>query len=252
MNPNFLIFSDNQSVSLDIVRILEVVREYYPDVEYAGDLKKYVDTDDYRKFCERIRVKDSETPLENPGITEEVSSERINTVGKPLPELHDGYWLQRKLNLLVKNGLTGDDFNKIHIVLTGLLFGTFGDNRYHARTVLMGEPNLLSTPGIVEGPARPPEYYWIKAGFIHSGRDPAEIDEVYRDRYLVHDDERLTEIAASYVLQIVAYSLTGVAFCDNHECCLYNSHWQKEVLDLQFNHKMCDGCLEKFKKHQNK
>lgn len=251
MRPKFLIFSDNPSDSLEIVRIMEIVREYYPDIEYAGDLKKYVDTAHYRMFCESIRVKDLETPLETPGITEQLSSHQVNTVGKLPPELHDGYWLQRKLNLLVKNGLRGDDLNKIHIVLTGLLFGTFGDKRYHARTVLMGEPNLLSTSGIVEGPARPPEYYWVKAAFIQSGRDPAEIDEFYRDRFLVHDDERLTEITASYVLQIVAYALSGKAFCDNTECCLHNSHWQKEVLDLQFSRKMCDECFGKFREHRD-
>lgn len=248
MSDKVLLITHEPSPSLDIKRVAEILDGFQPVVEYAGSLKELIDVNDLTRFCDRIKVKDIETPVDLP--VEHGKPENKNSAGKnmkPHTELYDGLWLQRKLNSLLPARLR--DNKNIIIIITGLLFGTFGDKRYHARAVLMGEPNIISTSGIVEGPARPPEYYWIKARFLQSEMDLAEIDEIYRDRYVLYDDERITDIAGSYALQAIAYELSGEAFCDNKDCCLYNSHWQKEVLDLQFSHKMCENCYGKFKKN---
>jgi len=51
---------------------------------------------------------------------------------------------------------TGDS---CHIVLTKRLFATFGeDERLHIRASVYSYPSVISTSGIVEGPAKPKEY----------------------------------------------------------------------------------------------
>ena len=153
---------------------------------------------------------------------------------------YDGYWLQRIFFNLLRDKLAGRMANKfIHIIFTGRLFGTFEKRRYHARVILMGTPNLISTSGVVEAPARPREYYWIKAGFIQSGRDIAELDSVYKGRFIEYDDSKMTPILGSYALQAVAYEVSGKEFCDDKSCCLYNSHWQEDVLRAQLDGKFC-------------
>jgi putative metallopeptidase DUF6775 len=114
-----------------------------------------------------------------------------------------------------------------------------GSQRYHARVILMGLPSLISTSGIVEAPARPKDYYWLKAGFIRTGKDISDLDLIYKGKFIEYDDSRITEALSPYLLQSVFYELTGSPFCDNPACCLYNSHWQEEVLMTQVRGKLC-------------
>ena len=44
------------------------------------------------------------------------------------------------------------------------------------------------------------------------------------------------------------YYETGDAFCEDKECRLYNSHWQKELLESQLNKKFCKKHEEVIKK----
>jgi hypothetical protein len=143
----------------------------------------------------------------------------------------------------------------IHVIFTSRLFGTFETSgslnilpldhyprsqRYHARVILTGLPSLISTSGIVEAPARPKEYYWLKAGFIQGGKDVKELDLIYKGRFIEYDDPRITSVLGPYVLQAIFYELTGNPFCDNPSCSLYNSHWQEEVLKAQLEGKLCE------------
>lgn len=129
--------------------------------------------------------------------------------------------------------------NEIHVVYTSRLFCTFGDKRYHARVVLTGIPSLISTSGLVEAPAKPREYYWLKASFIHGGMNIEELNEMFRGRFVAYDDPKITEILYSYTLQVIFYYLTGDPFCPDKNCCLYNSHWQEEVLSSQLRGELC-------------
>lgn len=245
MSGKFFILTDRVPESVDIETITEMVCEYYPRAEYKGELKEYVDFPEYKSFCNRIQVHDTETSLEQPvPLYDEHKS--YNTPEKTHPEMFDGIWMQRKLRSVIGKWASFSG-NETFIVLTGLLTGTFGERRYHARAVILGNPGVISTAGIVEGPARKSEYYWIKARMIQSGMDPSELDEIYRGEYLTHDDERFNPVISSYILQVIAFWLSGKAFCKNNNCCLYNSHWQKEVLDLQFCRKMCESCKFMFK-----
>ncbi len=159
--------------------------------------------------------------------------------------LYEGLWIQRILYELLATRAPeqlGDEF--IHIIFTSRLFGTFETKRYHARVLLMGLPCLISTSGLVEAPAKPREYYYIKGGLIHSGVDTRELDELYRGSFLEYDDPKISQITRSYALQAIMHKITGKAFCDDPSCCLFNSHWQEEVLRVQYRARPCDKCFD--------
>jgi len=143
--------------------------------------------------------------------------------------LYDGFYLQeifRRLLPLLEHTLV-----HIHIIFTSRLFGTFADNRYHARVALFGHPTLISTTGIVEAPAKPREFYLKK----QAGQDMAIIKEEFRGRFIDYDDLRMTEIMKGYVMQAFFYQALGNPFCDDPNCRLYNAHWQEEVIQAQLS-----------------
>ena len=200
----------------------------------------------------RSRIEDVERPLDTlrPEDPADTSSEirKMSGLESVRGKLYDGLWLQRIFHkALAERAPEEIDGAFIHMVFTGRLFGTYGDRRYHARVVLTGSPTLISTSGLVEAPARPREYYFIKGGLLRSGGDLSELDTMYKGRFVEYDDPRTTSIMFSYALQAVYYELSGNDFCEDPGCCLYNSHWQEEVLRLQFEGNMCEKCLEAFK-----
>ncbi|MGQ0797466.1 MAG: DUF6775 family putative metallopeptidase [Methanobacteriota archaeon] len=122
------------------------------------------------------------------------------------------------------------------VVFGHRLIGTFDeDGRYHARTVLCGVPGLVSTSGLVEAPAKPPEYYRVKARLSAAlGAVPFDAaKEPFAGRFVDYDDPRLTEVAKGYALQAAWYLATGEAFCEDPTCRLFNAHWQSELLAAQ-------------------
>lgn len=200
----------------------------------------------------RSWVEDAERPLDTlrPEDRANTDSELRKMAGleSVRGKLYDGLWLQRILHTaLAERAPEEIDGAFTHMVFTGRLFGTFGDRRYHARVVLAGSPALISTSGLVEAPARPREYYFIKGGLLRSGGDLSELDTMYKGRFVEYDDPKTSSIMCSYALQAVYYDLTGNEFCEDPGCCLYNSHWQEEVLNVQYRGNICEKCLEAFK-----
>lgn len=149
--------------------------------------------------------------------------------------LYDGFRLQEVLRSLLPEAERS--LRYLHLVLTARLIGTFdpGDRVYHARVVACGYPTIVSTSGVVEGPAKPREFYVIKRRYSSVGMTaPTEaIKEEVEGRYIDYDDERLTEILKGYGLQAFFYHLTGDPFCDDPSCRLYNAHWQEEMMEAQ-------------------
>ena len=139
----------------------------------------------------------------------------------------------------------------IHVIFTNQLLGTWGEGRYHIRTGVFGFPSLLSTTGAVEGPARPREYYVLKQQFAALGMEDAaavKLQEEFRQRALVHDDPRLTQVLQGQVLQALFYHLTGEAFCPERTCTLYNAHWQEEMLQAQLDGELCPHHREELRR----
>lgn len=158
---------------------------------------------------------------------------RFLTAGgrKPAGILYDGYQLLELYAELVRP----DELSArhCHIVLTNQLFGSWdqNDRRYHARVSVYGFPSLISTAGLVEGPARPREFYLRRS----LGIARSQLENGFNQRYLGHRDPRLQEAAKGYLLQAVFYHVTGDPFCDDKECRLFNAHWQEEMLHAQLN-----------------
>ncbi len=151
--------------------------------------------------------------------------------------LYDGYELIGILQSLLPH-LERNLSQHIHVVFTNQLFGTWdeSDQRYHARVSVYGFPSILSTTGIVEAPAKPREYYFLKQQYAALGMHDAAaaaLDPQFHGQFIDHEDQRLTEVMKGYVMQAILYHLCGEPFCNDTSCRLYNAHWQQEVIKAQ-------------------
>lgn len=133
--------------------------------------------------------------------------------------------------------------DRVHIAFTNRLVATWSDDlRYHLRTIILGIPAIISTSGLVEAPAKPREFYLAQQQLGPAGQSEyalALVKDRLRGRFLDHDDPRLTEVVKGYVMQAVAYQLTGEAFCEDPHCRLFNAHWQEEMLTAQIGDSHC-------------
>ena len=244
------IYSDFPSRSLSIQEIIDYLKDYGLSAQDRGNFFEFLDPtkDETLELASKIagmRVLDISEPVDEirePIFGEiNVELERLTGKASSLGVLYDGLWLQRILHKIMVEKFP-DEIGRgfIHVIFTSRLFVTFEKRRYHARVVLTGLPALISTSGLVEAPAKPKEYYWLKAGFARSGKDTRELDIMYEGKFIEYDDPRITEILRAYTLQAIFYELTGDPFCINPKCCLFNSHWQEEVLNTQLEGKLCD------------
>ena len=119
----------------------------------------------------------------------------------------------------------------MHVVFTNRLIGTWdqSDRRYHARVSVYGWPSIISTTGIVEGPAKPREYYFG----LMAGLDEKDLREELAGRFVDYGDPHLTELLKGYTMQAVLYHLIGEPFCDDPDCRLFNAHWQEQMIRAQ-------------------
>ncbi len=245
MFPVYL-YSDSPSQSLVMRHVTDFIADLGLSVEFRGDFLSYLSPDaeemaELEYFFSRARVSDIETPVDF--FATHPPSEPFEK------ELYDGFWVQRILSRFFLKKQPGElTENGFHAVITGRLLGTYGSRRYHARVVISGFPSFVSTSGLVEGPARPREYYFLKAEFIRSGKDLSELDEAFRGKFVDYEDQRITKITGSYVLQPLLHHFSGKEFCENSRCVLFNSHWQKEVLDIQYSGVLCAECESEIRK----
>ena len=81
---------------------------------------------------------------------------RGSTVFGILYDAHELSWLMQEM---LPAGESGEEH--LHVVFSNQLIGTWdeGDLRYHARSVLLGAPAIISTSGLVEAPAKARGYY---------------------------------------------------------------------------------------------
>ncbi|NVM55560.1 MAG: hypothetical protein HWN66_17770 [Candidatus Helarchaeota archaeon] len=125
----------------------------------------------------------------------------------------------------------------IHIIITNRLFGTFftGDGRYHIRSILCSKLSLISTAGIVEGPAKPRLFYKLKHQSSALGTNiPIEIfKDQFKGQFIDYDDPNLTEVLKGFVSQALFFNLKGEPFCSEKDCRLFNAHWQSDLINAQ-------------------
>ncbi len=226
---------------------LEAIQSYFKShlrdiaVTAEGNLWDLVEDGRSRAHAENMaggRVFDLWTPLPcagNEPMRGEIAYEEDRILGRKRSSglLYDGFFLSACFRKVLGRHCTSLD--SLNIVITDRLTGSFDryDRRYHARVVIFGFPSVLSTIGVVEAPARPREYYIIKARYQTAGAIPPEIDAELKKGYIDHGDPRTGEILKGYALQAFFYQETGDPFCDVHECRLYNAHWQEEMIRAQ-------------------
>ncbi len=159
--------------------------------------------------------------------------------------LYDGFMLQSLYSQLLP--VHEKTINNIHIIFDSRLTCTFSeeDYRYHARAIICGTPSIISTTGIVEGPAKPKDFYFRQIGSMSSAYDIKELQKQFAGRYIDYDDDRINSIAAGYTIQAVFFFLTaGDPFCNDTNCRLFNAHWQEDLIRTQVNNKrMCQRHL---------
>lgn len=124
-----------------------------------------------------------------------------------------------------------------HIILTPRVFATYdAQKKLHIRAVLLGFPSLISTSGIVEGPAKPREYYFYKQKYTQLGIwniEEAKVKKKFKARFIDYTDKRMNEVLKGYVAQALFFYITGEPFCLSKSCRLYNSHWQEDLIYSQ-------------------
>lgn len=148
--------------------------------------------------------------------------------------LYDGIKIQRKLNSRVPK----ERLSSLHIILFKRAIATWGkDGRWHKRVSILGQPSIISIPGLYEAPAKPKEYYKLKKKHaLTGGTPPREIlEENTEGTFLIKDDPRTAEAIKGYVLQAIDFWKTGDPFCENSNCRLYNAHKQENVIKAQLN-----------------
>ena len=158
--------------------------------------------------------------------------------------LYDGVQIQRTLNAALPD--ESADLAEAHVVLLDRAVGTWGDHdgRWHKRVNVLGQPAIVSVPGLYEAPAKPESYYKEKQrhAMLSGDAPPREVlENQVEGQFLVENDPRTTDALKGYVLQAIDYLETGEAFCDDERCRLFNAHYHEDLIDAQLHHpEFCD------------
>lgn len=125
-----------------------------------------------------------------------------------------------------------------HVIVLDRVVGTWGthDGRWHKRVSVLGQPAVLSVPGLYEAPAKPEAYYTAQQhhAMLSGDSPPREFLESEVDgQFLIEEDPRTTEALRGYVLQAVHYLATGEGFCEDERCRLSNPHRHPGVIEAQ-------------------
>jgi hypothetical protein len=141
----------------------------------------------------------------------------------------------------------------LHVPLLDRVVGTWGDHdgRWHKRVNVLGQPAVVSVPGLYEAPAKPEQYYkeQQKHALLGGGAPPREVlENEVEGEFLVEDDPRTTDALKGYVLQAYHYLDTGEAFCDEETCRLHNPHRQPGVVAAQLREpEFCPAHAERYR-----
>jgi hypothetical protein len=213
-------------------------------------LKKFIEN----TFQIKIEIRNNIFENINKKTCENIASSRIFNL-KKIFQKHIPSIEEISIELENKD-MSNEEENEdiLNIIFTNKLTCTFDENdfRYHARALVGSNPIIISTTGIIEAPAKPKQYYLdLMTNF--SKEEIEEIKKKYKGQFLEYGDSRMPDIIEGYVLQAIFYYETGDAFCDNNQCRLFNSHWQKDLFISQVdNKKMCKKHEEILIKIKNK
>jgi hypothetical protein len=206
-------------------------------VDYRKPLQVYWSVENFQRSCELARISEPKQPFEK-------QPKRHNGI-----PLYDGFVLQEFFRAAISDNEL--DMTHAHVVLTDMLTCTFDEDdwRYHARPVICGSPSIVSSSGIVEGPAKPKQYYFL----ARPGSDPSLLQKQFAGRFLTNDDERLNSAILGYSVQAIFFFITnGEPFCADRKCRLHNAHWQEDLILQVEKPVLCEqhaATLKKFNAH---
>jgi hypothetical protein len=238
-----IILYDEPTVpEIQLKKLEKFIADTFPvKIEIRGNFFQNSDQSIFEKIVS-TRVFDLKKPFKIHTPTTEENQDEVQKKDRSNREemtLYDGFEFQK----IVSEFISKDEnqIDTLHIIFTNKLTCTFdeSDFRYHARAIIGSNPVIISTSGIIEAPAKPKQYYLdLMTDFTKERVE--EIKAKYKGEFLEYNDPRMSEIIEGYLLQAIMYYETGDAFCENKECRLYNSHWQKDLLHLQLkNKKLC-------------
>ncbi|RQG90202.1 hypothetical protein EA462_09445 [Natrarchaeobius halalkaliphilus] len=150
--------------------------------------------------------------------------------------LYDGVSVQRTLNSVLP--ASERELETLHVPIIDRAIGTWGghDGRWHKRVNVLGQPALVSVPGLYEAPAKPEAYYKEKQrhSLISGDTPPREVLENQVDgEFLIENDPRSTDALAGYVLQAYHFIEEGSGFCEREGCRLFNAHYHEDLIEAQ-------------------
>ena len=250
-----ILYNEPSVLEIDIKKLKKFIENIFQiKIEIRNNIFENIN----EKTCENIassRIFNLKKTFQKhiPSI-EEISIELENKDMSNKEEmiLYDGIELSNIITELIPNEEKNQDI--LNIIFTNKLTCTFDENdfRYHARALVGSNPIIISTTGTIEAPAKPKQYYLdLMTNF--SKEEIGEIKKKYKGQFLEYGDSRMSDIIEGYVLQAIFYYETGDAFCDNNQCRLFNSHWQKDLFISQVdNKKMCKKHEEILIKIKNK
>ncbi len=199
-------------------------------------------TDGLPKKVAQTKVRDkSRRKFHSPLPKEiELESKIIKNQKNIVGMIYDG----RELVKIMRNLLEKEEKENHTIIMTKRLIGSLEINeaRYHVRTLINSIPSVVSTSGIVEGPAKPRKYYFA---------DEDQKEDILDFEPMKQSDDRMEKAIKAYLLQTIFWRLEGEPFCKKEGCPLFNSHWQKEVLKNQIKGELCEKhkkILSKFRR----
>jgi hypothetical protein len=242
--PNNLIEKENNSFFLCLNSLLDKEKNFeFYNKAIVRDLKSPSNIYDLNYYQYSNTVEKNET----------LSKDKKKFVSIML---YDGFVVQKILQNIIEND---DDeyqrqqrqqykrlpnlsvkFSTINIIITDKLLCTFDETdwRYHARSLICGNPTLISTSGIVEGLAKPRDYYFKL--FFYKG-DPNIVDNLtteYKDRFIRYNDPRINDVIEGLVLQSIFYFINlGDPFCADRDCRFFNAHFQDDIIRTNIKEK---------------
>ncbi len=240
-----LLYEDPSSPALDLQEIQSYLHE---NVEVKPEVRPEFFSYHGAKDLEALAKRVAETRVRSPRGGQEEFEPLMGEIDfelrllrdprRRLPGiLYDGFRFQGILRSLLPS--EERTLKTMHLAFTSRLLGTVDpdDRLYHARVVVTGFPSLVSTSGVVEGPAKPREFYLVRRGYSALGMTPPTevLKEEMKERFIDYEDERTTEVLKGYALQALFYHLTGDPFCHDPRCRLFNAHWQEEMIKAQIS-----------------
>lgn len=250
--------NDSSWRELDIDKILSYIKKIFPYniIEKEKESLLCLDSTNNEKtfsFYNQAIVQDLKKPLD---IYDLNYYNSFNNIEKKVIEtdkknelfdllLYDGFLIQKFLQKLMENDEKQQHqqeltFSKINIMITDKLLGTFDETdwRYHARSLICGNPTLISTSGIVEGIAKPRDYYY-KLYFFKEDLDIVdELKNEYNGQFINYNDPRINDIIEGLVLQSIFYFInSGDPFCGDRNCRFFNAHFQDDIIRVNIKEK---------------